>query len=68
MARHERFTFLCNTEERRAIVDLAARLQRSESDAVRFVIVETVKQLTEMNATPLLKDPNHIEGGNHATG
>ena len=46
----------------------AARLQRSESDAVRFVIIEAVKQLTEMNATPPLEDPNPTEGGNHATG
>jgi hypothetical protein len=47
MARYGRFTFLCNDNERRAIVDLAARLQRSQSDAVRFVVIEAAKQLRQ---------------------
>ena len=34
MARYSRFTFLCDLVERRAIADLAARLQRSQSDSV----------------------------------
>lgn len=45
MARYERFTFLCNLDERQAIADLAMRLQRSQSDAVRYVVIETAKQL-----------------------
>lgn len=45
MARYTRFTFLCNLDERKAIADLAARLQRSQSDAVRFVVIEAAKQL-----------------------
>jgi hypothetical protein len=46
MARYERFTFLCDENEKRAIANLAARLQRSQSDAVRFVVVEAAKQLS----------------------
>lgn len=46
MPRIERFTFLCTDQERRAIAELATRLQRSQSDAVRFVVVEAARQLT----------------------
>lgn len=47
MARYERFTFLCDVSERRAIAELAARLSRSQSDAVRFVVIEAARQLTQ---------------------
>ncbi|WKZ51432.1 MAG: hypothetical protein QY329_01600 [Anaerolineales bacterium] len=47
MARYERFTFLCDAIERRAIADLAAWLQRSQSDAVRFVVIEAARQLSQ---------------------
>jgi len=50
MARYSRFTFLCDLDERRAIADLAARLQRSQSDAVRFVVIEAARQLSEAQA------------------
>lgn len=45
MARYERFTFLCDKKERGLIKALAKRLQRSQSDAVRFVIVNAVREL-----------------------
>jgi uncharacterized protein (DUF1778 family) len=45
MQRVTQFAFRVNDNERRAITDLAARLQRSQSDAVRFVVVEAAKQL-----------------------
>ncbi len=48
--RKERFTFLVNESERELIVVLADRLQRSQSDAVRFVVVEKAKKL--LNSTP----------------
>ena len=51
MPRYERFTFLCNQGERRAIAELAARLQRSQSDAVRFIVIETAKQLAKNDDT-----------------
>jgi hypothetical protein len=54
--RYERFTFLCTENERRAIAELATQLQRSQSDAVRFVVVEVVKQLTAIN--PATAEPS----------
>ncbi len=62
MARYERFTFLCDLSERRAIADLAAKLQRSQSDAVRFVVIEAVRQLTQADPAPVAlpaEDPKH---------
>lgn len=53
MSRIERFTFLCNDQERLAIAKLATRLQRSQSDAVRFVVVEAARQLTENPILPI---------------
>jgi len=66
MARYQRFTFLCDVNERRAIADLAARLQRSQSDAVRFVLTEAGRQLTQADPAliPLsepLKSPTTVE-------
>ena len=58
MARYSRFTFLCDLDERRAIADLAARLQRSQSDAVRFVVIEAVRQLSQPQADP---DPARVD-------
>ncbi len=45
MGRLGRFTFLVSDEERAAIKSLAAKLQRTESDAVRVVIREAVQEL-----------------------
>ena len=45
MARYERFTFLCNSDERRLLAALAVRLQRSQSDAVRWLIREATREL-----------------------
>ena len=66
MRRFKRFTFLCNSDERRAIADLASHLQRSESDAVRYVVVEAVKQLIKVDPSPADPPPEmtkHGEGG-----
>ena len=57
MARYERFTFMCDPNERRAIAELAECLQRSQSDAVRFVVVEAAKQLTKADPTPVADPP-----------
>ena len=43
--RNERFTFLCDSYERRLIALLAKKLQRSQSDAVRFVVRNAAKEL-----------------------
>jgi hypothetical protein len=45
MARDERFTFLIDRDERRMITALARRLRRTESDAVRFVVIEAARAL-----------------------
>lgn len=47
MTRYDRFTFLCNTQERQTIANLARHLRRSQSDAVRFVLMEAARQLFE---------------------
>jgi hypothetical protein len=66
MARDERFTFLCDANERRAITDLAAKLQRSQSDAVRFVVIEAAKQLTQPSVDPKQCKPMPKGGKNAA--
>ena len=43
MSRYKRFTFLCNPNERRMIAFLARQLQRSQSDAIRYIIRKAVK-------------------------
>lgn len=65
MARYERFTFLCDPNERQAIAALAERLSRSQSDAVRFVVVEAAKQLTQAAEEP--KENEASKGGIHAS-
>lgn len=53
MTRCERFAFLCNAIERQAIANLAVRLQRSQSDALRFVVTEAARQLVQTDANPI---------------
>ena len=65
--RSETFKFRLSNVERRAIADLAERLQRSESDAVRFVVIEAAKQLTQANASLPAEDPKRGQEGIHAT-
>jgi hypothetical protein len=57
MAKHERFTFLCDKNERALIVTLAEGLRRSQSDAARFLVGETARELAE-NRTPT--DPSRV--------
>ena len=45
MPRYSRFTFLCNREERQLISALAKRLQRSESDAIRYVVKAVTEEM-----------------------
>lgn len=55
--RPETFKFRLSNDERQAIADLAARLQRSQSDAVRFVVIEAARQLSQAQTDP---NPAHI--------
>jgi hypothetical protein len=57
MGRYQRFTFLVNGEERAAIKSLALRLQRSESDAVRLVVREAVRELELPRLEALRQSP-----------
>jgi hypothetical protein len=58
MARFNRFTILCSQEERRLIAALADRLRRSQSDALRFLIVSAARE-REIPEQPKTKDhPN----------
>jgi hypothetical protein len=50
MTRYERFTFLCTAGERWAIAELALQLRCSQSDAVRFLITEATRQLSQAQA------------------
>lgn len=38
MARYNRFTFLCDDRERQLIAILAERLERSQGDAIRYIV------------------------------
>jgi hypothetical protein len=67
MQRVTQFAFRVNDNERRAITDLAAKLQRSQSDAVRFVVIEAVKQLTQPPADLKQCEPMPKGGNNAAT-
>ncbi len=74
MSRLKRFTFLCDKNERRLIAVLAQKLQRSQSDAVRFVVVSAARELaaqeddTHPQRTQLNQMPTdelfHINHGN----
>jgi len=47
MTKTNRFTFRATDADRQAVATLAAKLQRSQSDAVRFVVVEASRQLSQ---------------------
>ena len=59
MERDIQFGFRVNDNERRAIADLAIRLQRSQSDAIRFVVVEAARQLAQTDLAPVIPLRNH---------
>jgi len=44
MARFQRFTFLVNPDERRVISALAELLKRSQSDAIRIILLEAAQK------------------------
>lgn len=45
MARTIPFTFLTDADERNLIARLAKRLERSQSDAVRFLVLSAAREL-----------------------
>ena len=47
------FAFRVSSTERQLIADLAVQLQRSQSDAVRFVVIEAARQLLMADESPI---------------
>jgi hypothetical protein len=43
--RDERFTFLCNRDERELLAELSSRLSRTQSDVVRLLIREAARDV-----------------------
>ncbi len=52
MSREDRFTFIVNDAERQMIAQLADYLQRTQSDAVRFVIRRAIAALPSESTSP----------------
>lgn len=50
MAKYQRFTFACDKQDRRMLSDIARRLERSQSDAVRLLIREAARELAQNTA------------------
>lgn len=70
MNRVETFTLRVSPEERRAIAELAMHLQRSQSDAVRYIVVETVKQFSKADpgsAAQPAEDTQYERGNAYVT-
>lgn len=61
MVRKERFTFLCTIDERKLIADLAKRLQRSQSDAVRYVVVNASRELAKHDPQRIARETELLE-------
>jgi hypothetical protein len=51
MARVNRFTFVCDNEERELLTALAERLHRSQSDSIRWLIREAVMELQAVESS-----------------
>ncbi len=69
MARYKRFTFLCDQDERRLIALLATKLDRTQSDAVRFVVISLAREMNsdELNAGKSSVEPISEGGKNDFT-
>lgn len=46
MARKNKFMFVCDDQEREMLSEIAEKLERSQSDAVRYLVREANKRLT----------------------
>lgn len=63
MQKSEVFTFRVNSDERRLIAQLAERLQRNQSDAVRLVIREAAVALLTAEPKRTPANARHIGTG-----
>lgn len=62
MLKDSRFVFRLSHTERQQIAALADRLQRSESDAVRFVVLNAAKRLADI---PQVQEQINLPPGAH---
>ena len=62
MNRWDTFTFRVSQDERRLIAALAEKLQRTQSDAVRFVVINAARQLAEAPAPTNIQQPAYMDG------
>lgn len=62
--RNSFFTFRINDEERRLIASLADQLQRSKSDAVRFIVVNVVRELIAQEQSNSIMIPKAVNDEN----
>jgi hypothetical protein len=53
MTKTNRFTFRATDADRQAVATLAAKLQRSQSDAVRFLVVTAARELNTQAEPPV---------------
>jgi len=60
MPRIGRFTFVLNAEEREMISQIAKELQRSDSDAVRFLIISKAKELNDVNLNKNIQEGANV--------
>lgn len=59
MTRTEKFVFRATPNDRELIAFLAARLQRSQSDAVRFVVLNAARQLSDTQGENQITEPTY---------
>ena len=50
--RNDRFTFVCDRDERQMLAAVSAKLARTQSDAVRFLIREAARDLPAAQGSP----------------
>lgn len=62
MAREERFTFMVNREERQLIAAVADRLDRTQSDALRWLVKGAAE---ELGVAPEPEPVPAAKGGQH---
>ncbi len=65
MARLNVFAFRINQDERMMLERLSEELQRSQSDAVRLLIREAVRQLPGLGQPEMAETTTNAEGGSH---
>ena len=55
-----RFTFLCSKDEKDLLAEVAICLQRSQSDAIRCILIEKATQLQVAGMSTAISQLEHI--------